>query len=382
MTTVGQNVHELRMSKGITQAELAKMVGTYPSKISLLERNHDNPGPDLLARVYQTLAALPDAAAVTPSKKNLRHGPRPKPIDTTTRGGIIRKARIEKGLTQQELAHLAGVSMPTIVRLENNSDSQFHSQTLKRVSKALNIKLKDPRKNKKSEGKNLQQLRREKGITRNQLAEIVGKPVWAIFRIENGLFTRAVSPEEIRNVLESLPSKPKKRLKPRTTVFKRSLKPEPKEESRRPFLRLNLLPKIDKNIDFLLDHWLYVDEPTGASVFEHIHPVPGLEHLPEANRLRPRSHETPWWWHQMAAAKPPKESRDQMAARIEERRHYVAILHSWGCTYKEGLSRLQELGHFINPVTWFRDVKHVKDSEADTTTGSVDERDVDLLEVS
>ena len=46
--------------------------------------------------------------------------------------------RQEKGLTQEELSSLSGISRPTISKLENQEDVVVKTSTLLALSKALN----------------------------------------------------------------------------------------------------------------------------------------------------------------------------------------------------------------------------------------------------
>lgn len=54
----------------------------------------------------------------------------------------IYEARIEAGLTQAQLAELVGTSQPAIARLESTDYGRFSHTTLRKIAKALNLKLK------------------------------------------------------------------------------------------------------------------------------------------------------------------------------------------------------------------------------------------------
>ncbi len=56
-------------------------------------------------------------------------------------GHLIKKARIEAGLTQKELGERLGVGEPTISKYERNGQN-LTIQTLKKVADALNVELK------------------------------------------------------------------------------------------------------------------------------------------------------------------------------------------------------------------------------------------------
>lgn len=50
----------------------------------------------------------------------------------------VLEIRQEKGLTQEELSSLSGISRPTISKLENQEDVVVKTSTLLALSKALN----------------------------------------------------------------------------------------------------------------------------------------------------------------------------------------------------------------------------------------------------
>lgn len=54
----------------------------------------------------------------------------------------IYNARIEAGLTQAQLAELVNTSQPAIARLESTNYGRFSHTTLRKIAKALNLKLK------------------------------------------------------------------------------------------------------------------------------------------------------------------------------------------------------------------------------------------------
>lgn len=55
-------------------------------------------------------------------------------------GRKIRKARLERGLTQQELGNLVGVQKSAIAKYENGRVVNIKRSTLQKIAGALNIK--------------------------------------------------------------------------------------------------------------------------------------------------------------------------------------------------------------------------------------------------
>lgn len=56
-----------------------------------------------------------------------------------TRGEKIRKLRIDKGLTQDELAEKVGACATTICRIENDQLRRPHESTLEAIANALEV---------------------------------------------------------------------------------------------------------------------------------------------------------------------------------------------------------------------------------------------------
>jgi transcriptional regulator with XRE-family HTH domain len=67
-----------------------------------------------------------------------RQGSRPaKSWTTVLDGQRLRQLRTQRGLSQEELAGLAGVSLTTVARLESQHRASCRSRTLARLATAL-----------------------------------------------------------------------------------------------------------------------------------------------------------------------------------------------------------------------------------------------------
>lgn len=56
------------------------------------------------------------------------------------REGALRRLRMERWLTQEELAKLSGVSIPTLNRVERVPPDGMRKETLLKLAKALKVK--------------------------------------------------------------------------------------------------------------------------------------------------------------------------------------------------------------------------------------------------
>lgn len=52
----------------------------------------------------------------------------------------IKKLRVWRGLTRQELADIIGVHINTLANIENKTRRRFESDLIKKIAKALNVK--------------------------------------------------------------------------------------------------------------------------------------------------------------------------------------------------------------------------------------------------
>lgn len=61
-------------------------------------------------------------------------------MDIRLRPGVVRQARMERMLSQADLANLAGVGVFTIIRWERDEPGMAQRETLFKVAKALKVK--------------------------------------------------------------------------------------------------------------------------------------------------------------------------------------------------------------------------------------------------
>jgi transcriptional regulator with XRE-family HTH domain len=61
-------------------------------------------------------------------------------------GGKLREARLDRGLSQDELHQMTGVSRDTISRLETGDRPNPHPRTLRKLAAALGVTVADIRK--------------------------------------------------------------------------------------------------------------------------------------------------------------------------------------------------------------------------------------------
>lgn len=55
----------------------------------------------------------------------------------------LKEIRKSKGITQEDLSKLSGISRQTIITIENGKDVNVSVETLKKISKALHCKITD-----------------------------------------------------------------------------------------------------------------------------------------------------------------------------------------------------------------------------------------------
>lgn len=111
IATLGSIIKNARISKGLSQQDLADLIGKTSTCISQIETNKVIP-------MRSTLILICSALKLDLNKlksKGINTG-----IENLNVGSIIRDARIKTGLTQKELALLCKRKVLAIWRIENN----------------------------------------------------------------------------------------------------------------------------------------------------------------------------------------------------------------------------------------------------------------------
>lgn len=106
-----------------------------------------------------------------------------------TVGELIKKNRLEKGLTQKQLGEMANIAEPTIRRYELGKLNPKY-KTLQKIADALGVSVMEflpkPSKSKEQQGKRLYEARTLKGMTIEELAEKTQISVETLRNYENG----------------------------------------------------------------------------------------------------------------------------------------------------------------------------------------------------
>lgn len=120
----GGKIRLLREQRGYNLSEFAKIAGISPSYLSEIEREAKQPSLKTVARIADTLNVPKDQLIKTDN------------LDTL--GKKLRQVREEQGLTQQQLAHTAGVSAGLIGQIEQEK-VQPSLKTIEKVSTVLGV---------------------------------------------------------------------------------------------------------------------------------------------------------------------------------------------------------------------------------------------------
>ena len=114
------NIKELRTAKGLTQVELAKILGIAQSTYSAYESGANEFSEEMLQRIADALEISVDDIVIT-----------------TPKNPIVRY-RERKKMLQSELAEKAGVSVSTITKYESGRFKPS-SEILQRIADALEV---------------------------------------------------------------------------------------------------------------------------------------------------------------------------------------------------------------------------------------------------
>lgn len=113
-------------------------------------------------------------------------------IDTTTFGGAVKKQRIEKHMTIKQVADAVGISIDTLMRIEQNKYNLHNADKLRKLCNILDLnaqKICSPYQLflLNNQGEQILKFRKDNHLTQKQLAELLGINRQAISRYENNM---------------------------------------------------------------------------------------------------------------------------------------------------------------------------------------------------
>lgn len=135
---LAQTIRNSRKAKGITRVELARQSGLSTSSLYLIENGKmEQPKREMLQKLSKTLNL--------DFKELLQIAGYEEQSDfqadlQTDLGSIIRKKRLEKGLSVREFSRLCGVTEQQISNIETGKSKQIKVKTLKKFAKVLSFK--------------------------------------------------------------------------------------------------------------------------------------------------------------------------------------------------------------------------------------------------
>ena len=200
---VGQAIRQARQEKGLTIEQLAEQSGCFESTIEKIELGE-------LQGDREQLRKLAEALDIEPSELFTLLLARRSPDSAVYTGSDVRRARKAMGLTQQQLAALAGCCGRTVSSFELGKNRP-QRRVLNAIVKVLGDYLSDVAPGKAAEpksrktaggkakskrktklpppahvGEKIKRAREAKGITQEQLAELIGAYPYTIAWIERG----------------------------------------------------------------------------------------------------------------------------------------------------------------------------------------------------
>lgn len=113
-------------------------------------------------------------------------------IDDSTFGGAVKKQRIEKHMTIKQIANVIGISVDTLMRIEQNKYDLHNTDKLKKLCNILDLdtqKICSPYQLflLNNQGEQILKFRKDNHLTQKQLAGILNIDRQAISRYENNI---------------------------------------------------------------------------------------------------------------------------------------------------------------------------------------------------
>lgn len=113
-------------------------------------------------------------------------------IDDSTFGGAIKKQRIEKHMTIKQVANVVGLSVDTLMRIEQNKYDLHNADKLKKLCDILDLdaqKICSPYQLflLNNQGEQILKFRKDNHLTQKQLAELLNTDRQTVSRYENNI---------------------------------------------------------------------------------------------------------------------------------------------------------------------------------------------------
>lgn len=113
-------------------------------------------------------------------------------IDNSTFGGAVKKQRIEKHMTIKQVANQVGISIDTLMRIEQNKYDLHNADKLRKLCNILDLNTQKICSSYQlfllnNQGEQILKFRKDNNLTQNQLAELLSTDRQAISRYENNI---------------------------------------------------------------------------------------------------------------------------------------------------------------------------------------------------
>ena len=151
--SLGKQIRDLRMERGLTLKELSERIGVHFTTVSSWERGRSMPGYDLMPRLSTALGTVPgelfgrlwggagkakDSACLCPVSPEQWDGIR-RLVESVRFGMALERSRSEKGIEKREISRGAGISS---MRLEKILTGCAEASLLEAVALASAVGLK------------------------------------------------------------------------------------------------------------------------------------------------------------------------------------------------------------------------------------------------